>query len=129
MTAIVTKNSLDKENNTDKYVSPGNPYDLQIKRHIKKISWKALLVNMYPDQLDIFKLYSDAGVKSKSEVFRLLIDSHELLRILLRNSDILLNLTPQDQWPAEDLIIYLEFIKQFKQYEDTLQTFLQTVKK
>ena len=93
------------------------------KRAIEKISSYAILVRIEDKDLEFLEIYKKAGVKSKSEVMRFLIDSHEILRILLRNSDSNLYLTNQDQWTAEDRITFYNYLGQFKAFEDKLNDY------
>ena len=99
----------------------------KVGRPLQKIRSKVLLVRVYDDQLNIFELYKKAGVKSKSDVLRLLIDTHEILRILLRNSDANFKIKNQDEWSNEDWNTYYKHLEIFKKFEDKLQLYIQNV--
>lgn len=88
----------------------------------KRLHDKVLLVRMYEDQIKVFEAYKKGGIKSKSELFRLLIDSHKLTRILLKYSQENFYLINQAEWEINDFNFFYDYLEKFKEFESLLQT-------
>ena len=86
-----------------------------------KLHSKVLLVRMYEEQIKVFEAYIQAGIKSRSELFRLLIDSHKLIRILLKYSQENFKLQDQTQWKNEDFNFFYDYLDKFNEFENLLK--------
>ena len=100
-----------------------NVENTEPNREKQKLTKQFLIVRMYKDQLKVFDIYKEAGIKSKSELFRLLIDSHKVLRIMLKYSDSNFILKNQDEWENADFNYFFDFLEKFNEFEKLLENF------
>lgn len=102
---------------------------LKDQRKYRSIKWVRLNVDVFQDQDAILQLYKDAGLTTKapkSAMIRLLIDSYELLRVLVKNIDPHNFELSSKDWSDADFTIAKEFLLRFKEVNDQLEKYKPT---